>query len=205
MASAVAFVTLTGVLGAIAQEQTVVRSPMAAAGIDRPDHPDAARLTAANRLPTSPVMLELFTEQNRFRAEVGRPPLIWSPGLVDEASALVTEIDNRNCSAWAARMTTEGIHAGVYWAPSVRGIGGSSTAQDLSARYIASEWREEGGATYSDADGMCMRETEACRAYAYIMSPLARQVGCDQTVCSNNAQVWICRFEGETAPVQPSE
>ena len=182
---------------AAAQPQTTVGSPAAAASIDRPDHPDAARLTAANVAPPSGPMQEIYDSHNKHRALAGFEALIWSRQLAQEADGLVEQVADGNCSAWAANSYTEDQRAGFYWAPGVRGIGGSSAAQDLTARFVASEWHEEGARDYSYAEGACTRDTRSCRAYALLMDPSARRIGCDFTVCSNNAQVWICRFEGE--------
>lgn len=144
----------------------------------------------------------MIQTQNAYRTEAGRKPLIWSQPLADEAEKMVSEISESSCSAWGAGQVTSGRLASFYWAPAVRGIGGSSSAQDLSARYIVSEIVDAGG-DYVLSEGYCSRDTPACRAYAFMIHPASRRVGCDYTICNSNAQVWVCRYEGDS-PVAES-
>lgn len=141
-------------------------------------------------------MGEMFETQNSYRAVEGRKPLVWSQPLADDAKRMVGEISDSSCSAWAAGQATNNQLASYYWAPAVRGIGGSSTAQDLSARYVVSEIVDAGG-DYVLSEGYCRRDTPACHAYAFMIHPATRRVGCDYTICNNNAQVWVCRYEGD--------
>ena len=177
------------------QEAAPVSSPAAAASIDRPDHPLARKLAreAANTLPAP--MRDMLSAQNAYRARSDLPPFAWSFELEEQADLLVERISGRTCSAWAADALTAEEGASFYWAPAVRGIGGSATPQDLSARFVASEW-EQGARDYSSADGVCMRDTRTCGAYASMMAPDARFIGCDYLVCSTAAQVWVCQYGG---------
>ncbi len=138
-------------------------------------------------------MRDMLDAQNAYRANAGLPALAWSAELEGRADLLIERISERTCSAWAADALTAEEGASFYWAPAVRGIGGSSTPQDLSARFVASEW-EQGVIDYSSADGVCMRETRSCGAYASMMAPASRVIGCDYLVCSTAAQVWVCLY-----------
>lgn len=174
------------------------RSPAVAAGIDRPDHPVARRFMREHprTAPLTGEMVEILEAQNRLRSFAGLDGMKWSDELSRASRDLVAVIAERGCSAWSVEMALrEEKAASPYWASSVRGVDGSHTPQDISARFVVSEW-ELGRRDYSAADGMCMREDAACLSYANIMAPTSTRVGCNHRVCANGAQVWVCRYDG---------
>lgn len=199
---AILLVALTQSATANEPENGAATNQPSALEIDRPDHPLAQEMirAAIKEGPRSKEMRAIFEAQNVYRERAGLPALSWSRDLQISSADLVAEISSRGCSAWSVESVLSEEDVARYWASWIRGVGGEAKPQDLSGRFVASEW-ELGGRDYSAADGLCMHDAmndnQACHAYAQMMGPKTKSVGCAYQVCASGAQVWICSYDGD--------
>lgn len=81
----------------------------------------------------------------------------------------------------------------LHWASSLRRLGGVDAVQDISAAYVVSRWRE-GRPAYDAASGACQAGSSQCAAYARIVAPDNRELGCARLICPSQAQIWTCQY-----------
>lgn len=128
--------------------------------------------------------------QNAARADAGLKSLVWSVAREDEARTAVASIAAQTCSRSLAERMGLANDVSAYWAPAMRQLDGTGAAQDLSSSFVVSEWLQE-RSRYS-ASG-CSRKG-ACENYTRMIRPAARTIGCAIAVCSDQSQVWACRY-----------
>lgn len=151
--------------------------------------------SAARTVPaTEPAdVAGMLAAHNQIRARLSLQPLAWSADLTDTARATARGASQGACSMASTADAVEDLDVSLYWAASIRRLGGVGTAQDISASYVVSRWRE-GRSAYDDATGVCQDESSQCRAYARIVAPPNREIGCARLICPNQAQVWVCHY-----------
>lgn len=166
---------------------------------DLPFGPQAAGPTvAASAARTAPAtepadVAGMLAAQNQVRARLTLQPLMWSADLTDRARATARSASQGACTMASTADAVEDLDASLFWAASVRRLGGVDAAQDISASYVVSRWRE-GRSAHDDATGACRGGTSQCRAYARIVAPANREVGCARLICPSQAQVWVCHY-----------
>lgn len=160
--------------------------------------------TAALTAPAADAGIEplkltgMLAAQNDARKRMGVPALKWSSELASRADAVARVAGKGSCSINAAQRTAKAENASYYWAAGMRRIAGSDMAQDISASYLVSRWRE-GSADYDVAKGLCRTKSSTCDSYSRMVAPKAKSVGCARNICSNQAQVWICLYSEQSA------
>jgi hypothetical protein len=191
-----AALALLGSLDGLATAQT--------GGAGRPVVIPNTSATAASTGPAAAASTEpaeltgMLAAQNEARKRVGVPALKWSSELAVRAEATAKVAGKGSCSVNAAERTAKAENASYYWASGMRRFAGGDTAQDISASYLVSRWRE-GNVDYDAAKGLCRSNTPSCDAYSRMIAPAARSVGCARNICSNQAQVWICVYSEQSA------
>ncbi len=135
----------------------------------------------------------MMAAQNEARARVGLPPLTRSVELASRAEATARAAGNNTCSLSSAQRVARTENASVYWAAAMRRVAGGDAVQGISAAYVVSRWRE-GSRDYDAAKGICRTKTSSCEAYSRMVATTARSYGCARTICSSQAQVWICLY-----------
>jgi hypothetical protein len=182
-----------------ATAQVSLRGPQTGSGLPlsssasgaglRPPPTDPAPLAASSGEPKN--LTGMLAAQNDARKRVGLPALTWSADLASKAEATVRQAAGQ-CSSTAVEKLSKAADASTYWAAPSRRIDGEGSAQDIRPSYLVSQWKE-GGPDYDFATGKC-RESGACEAYARMVAPAAKAVGCAKTTCNSQAQVWACLY-----------
>lgn len=130
---------------------------------------------------------------NTHRARLKLTPLAWSKPLADAAGEMRDQLVAADCGqGYRARREASAV-ANIYAAAPVVERGGGSWAQELTAKYVVSEWAAA-RFDYAPATGACAKPG-ACAAYARMITPETRAIGCAMSVCANKGQVWVCRYE----------
>jgi hypothetical protein len=135
----------------------------------------------------------MLAAQNQVRARLGLQPLLWSADLTDSARATARTASQGACTQASTADAVRNQSVSLYWASSLRRLGGVDAVQDISAAYVVSRWREGRGA-HEDTGGACQRESSQCLAYGRIVAPENREIGCARLICPNQAQVWVCHY-----------
>ena len=138
----------------------------------------------------------MLAAQNEARQHVGLPGLKWSSELASRAEATAKAASNGTCSMSGAQRVARTENASFYWATAMRRFAGGNAVQDISANYLVSRWRE-GSSDYDAAKGLCRTKSSSCEPYSRMVAPAARTVGCARTICSSQAQVWICLYSDQ--------
>ena len=132
----------------------------------------------------------LVATHNRWRAQVGVPPLRWSDVLARGAQAWADELRKNNCAMVHANQSQYGEN--VFWASATRWSDGSREVQDISAKLVvddlASELLDYNYETNSCAPG------KMCGHYTQIVWRDTEEVGCAKAICDDKSQVWVCRY-----------
>ncbi|MFT3725793.1 MAG: CAP domain-containing protein [Hyphomonadaceae bacterium] len=160
--------------------------------------------TAASTAPAADAGIEplvltgMLAAQNDARKRIGVPALKWSSDLASRADAAAKTAGKGSCSINMAERAAKAENGSYYWAAGMPRIAGSNVAQDISASYLVSRWRE-GSADYDVAKGLCRTKSSSCDSYSRMVAPKAKFVGCARNTCSNQAQVWICLYSEQAA------
>ncbi len=159
-----------------------------------PAGPSVAAATARTAPATEPADVSgMLAAQNQVRTRLGLQPLLWSADLTDTARATVRTASQGACTMASTANAVRDQDVSLHWAPSIRRLGGADAAQDISAAYVVSLWRE-GRPAHEAANGECPRGSSQCLAYARIVAPKNREIGCARLICPNQAQIWACHY-----------
>ncbi len=160
----------------------------------RPAAASTARVVPSSVPDVEPADLSgMLAAQNQVRARLGLEPLAWSADLTDAARATARTAGEGACTMASTGRSVRGQDVSLYWASALRRLGGVDALQDISPGYVVSRWRE-GRAAYDAAGGKCPDGSAQCAAYARIVSPDNRAVGCAKLVCPSQAQIWACLY-----------
>lgn len=155
-----------------------------------PGSPGAAQLTP----DVEPAPLSgMLAAQNQIRDRLGLDPLSWSPELSVPAAATAEAAAKGACSMGSTERAVRGADVSLYWAAAIRRFGGEDAMQDISPSYVVSRWRE-GRSAYDADTRSCRGSSSECAAYARMVAPENREVGCARMRCPSHAQVWICQY-----------
>lgn len=135
----------------------------------------------------------MLAAQNQVRTRLGLAPLIWSASLSESSGALARTASAGACSMGSAEKTMRGKDASLHWASATRRFGGEDAVQDIPSSYVVSLWRE-GRKGYDAASAACRTKSPECAAYARMVAPANREVGCARVVCPSKSQVWVCEY-----------
>lgn len=126
---------------------------------------------------SEPVELSgLLAAHNETRAKLGLRALEWSSELTKAATATVKGAAIGSCAQSGAVKAGKTDNASIFWAPGLRRLG-QAAPQDILARYVVSRWSEEKSDQFSR-----------------MTASKAKTVGCARMFCSNQTQIWACRY-----------
>lgn len=140
-----------------------------------------------------PGQLGMLPAQNEMRQRLGLNPLTRSAELASRAEAVAKAAAGTTCSFSSAERVARAENASVFWASAMRRIAGGDTVQDISASYVISRW-SEGARDFDPAKGLCRTKSSSCEAYSRLAARTAKSYGCARTICSSQAQIWICLY-----------
>lgn len=135
----------------------------------------------------------MLAAQNQVRTRLGLEALTWSADLSASAAATAASAAEGACSMGSTARAVRGEDASLYWAAAIRRFGGDDVAQDISNAYVVSRWNE-GRSAYDPQALACRNTSTECAAYARMVAPAHREVGCAYMRCPSQAQLWICRY-----------
>lgn len=134
---------------------------------------------------------DLLQAHNRWRAEVGVPPLVWADDLARLAGDWAQTLrDGRDCRMEHSRRPQLGEN--LYWASPVKHSDGRRQLQRFSAAQPVDRWASE-KADFDVAINTC-RPGRVCGHYTQLVWRDTREVGCARAVCADHSQVWVCNY-----------
>ena len=139
-------------------------------------------------------MRGMVAAQNDARKKMGLPALIWSSELAGKAAATTKAAAIGSCPVTTAEKAGKDKNASIFWAPGLRRLGPDLAVQDISPSYLVSRWRE-GRASYDAISRECRTKGGDCEAYARMIAPRAKAVGCARQICPNKTQIWACHYK----------
>ena len=182
----VRFVLLAFSLAGLAYAQDVALGPQVG--------PSVAAATVRTAPATEPADVSgMLAAQNQVRARLGLQPLMWSADLTDTARATVRKASQGACNMASTANAVRDQDVSLHWASSLRRLGGVDAVQDISAAYVVSRWRE-GRQAHDAANGECKDGASHCLAYARMVAPKNREIGCARLICPSQAQIWACHY-----------
>ena len=128
---------------------------------------------------------------NRWRAEVGTPPLVWSGAAARRAQDWADQLAAAGCEI----RHSPGPMRGLAWGENVYGYrrGGDYEGFRRSGAEVVDRWAGE--QPWYDADThRCQAPAgNTCGHYTQVVSTYSTHVGCGRARCKA-AEVWVCAY-----------
>ncbi|CAK8712327.1 Putative conserved protein YkwD, contains CAP (CSP/antigen 5/PR1) domain [Candidatus Electronema halotolerans] len=153
-------------------ETSVIPEETAPAAVSRSGGVDPAALTA---------------EHNRWRAEVGSPPLRWSAKLAGIAQGWADHLKNDSCGMYHSG---NGYGENIYQATAIMWSDGRRDFSPKTAKDVVGAWGSE-IKDYNYANNSC---SGVCGHYTQLVWKTTKEVGCAMSVCGDNGQIWVCSY-----------
>ena len=135
--------------------------------------------------------MDMLAAHNRWRAQVGVPPMAWSDTLAQSSARWAAQLGlGRLCQM--EHSETPDVGENLYWASPVRWSNGQTAAQTIDPAFVVDAWGRE-VADFLPESNTCRPGTR-CRHYTQIVWRATREVGCAVRVCSGKDQVWVCQY-----------
>lgn len=154
----------------------------------------ASATTAAEASVEPAGMRGMLAAQNDARSKAGAFPMTWSSELALKAAATAKAAAAGSCPVTSAEKAGKEKNASIFWAPGLRRLGPDLAVQDMSPAYLVSRWRE-GRVNYDNISRLCRSKGGDCEAYARMIAPKAKAVGCAKQICPNKTQIWACHYK----------
>lgn len=133
----------------------------------------------------------MLQAHNRWRAQVGVPPLVWSDALAQSSARWAAQLDQGG-QCGMEHSDTPDLGENLYWASPVRWSNGLRTLQELAPAFVVDVWGRESADFQVDANSC--RPGKTCGHYTQIVWRATREVGCAMRVCGAKDQVWVCQY-----------
>lgn len=132
----------------------------------------------------------LVAIHNKWRKQVGVPPLGWSSALAQDAQAWAETLSKKNCRMRHAPQQQHGEN--IFWASAQRWSDGRREVQNISGESVVNNWGSE-VRDYNYKKNKCRRRRH-CGHYTQVVSRRTQKVGCGMAICADKGQVWVCRY-----------
>jgi pathogenesis-related protein 1 len=135
----------------------------------------------------------MVTAHNRWRAEVGVPPLSYSSKLAASARRWANVLKTTNhCQMHHSK--GKGYGENLYWASAIKWSDGRHEIQHAKPDQVVNNWASE-RANYSHASNGCA-PGKVCGHYTQLVWRTTRKVGCAAQVCEDShEQIWVCQHQ----------
>jgi pathogenesis-related protein 1 len=134
----------------------------------------------------------MVAAHNQVRAGLKLPPLRWSDPLASDAARWADELAlNRGCKMQHAGV--EGQGENLFWASALLWSDGRREVQAVTPQKVVDAWASE-RRDYDYARNSC-RAGKACGHYTQIVWKGTTEVGCAMSVCPEQGQIWVCRYQ----------
>lgn len=133
----------------------------------------------------------MLAAHNRWRADLGTPPLGWSPSAATYAQAWADELAAQDCRISHSPASARGL----VWGENVYGYrrGGNYDGFRRSPLQVVGMWASE-QAWYDPQTHACEAPAgEVCGHYTQVVSTYSTHVGCGRARCKK-AEVWVCTY-----------
>lgn len=157
----------------------------------RSSSPPGPALTTPDIEPAS--LSGMLAAQNQIRTRLGLEALTWSADLSAFAAETAEDAAEGACSMGSTARAIRGVDVSLHWASAIRRFGGDDAAQEISNSYVVSRWNE-GRLAYDSGALACRNSSPECAAFARMVAPANREVGCAYIRCPSQAQLWVCRY-----------
>jgi pathogenesis-related protein 1 len=129
----------------------------------------------------------MLAEHNRWRAEVGSPPLKWSAKLAGIAQGWADHLKNDSCGMYHSG---NGYGENIYQATAIMWSDGRRDFSPKTAKDVVDAWGSE-IKYYDYATNSC---SGVCGHYTQLVWKDTTEVGCAMSVCGDNGQIWVCSY-----------
>ncbi len=133
----------------------------------------------------------MLAAHNRWRAEVGTPPLIWSDAAARLPQSWADQLAGEGCEL----RHNPGVIASGAWGENIFGMerGGDYEGYRRNAVQVVDNWASE--RQWYDADNhRCSAPAgQTCGHFTQVVSTLSSHVGCGRARCER-AEVWVCNY-----------
>ena len=129
----------------------------------------------------------MLSAHNRWRAEVGSPPLKWSDKLANIAQGWADHLEKDTCAMYHSN---NGYGENIYQASPLIWSGGRKDFQHKSPQEVTDTWGDE-IKDYNYATNSC---SGVCGHYTQLVWKDTKEVGCAMSVCDDNGQIWVCSY-----------
>ena len=138
---------------------------------------------------------EIVAAHNKWRAEVGAPPLRWSAEVAASAAQWAERLQGRGCdAAHSPQDQRPGMGENLFWASANMGSEGNSL-QDIPSAQVVESWGSEKQWYDATANSCRAPANESCGHYTQVVWSKTEEVGCAAVVCADKAQVWVCQYK----------
>jgi pathogenesis-related protein 1 len=144
---------------------------------------------AAPPLPRGTVdPMAMLAAHNRWRADVGVPPLTWSHKLAEISQSWADHLSTNGCTMYHSD-TSYGEN--IYQASALIWSDGRRDLQKKTPQQVTDSWGSE-IQYYNYANNRC---SGVCGHYTQVVWRATKEVGCAMSVCGNNSQIWVCTYD----------
>ncbi len=129
----------------------------------------------------------MVAEHNRWRSEVGAPPLKWSAKLAGIAQGWADHLKNDSCGMYHSG---NGYGENIYQATAIMWSDGRRDFSSKTAKDVTGAWGSE-IKDYNYTDNSC---SGVCGHYTQLVWKNTKEVGCAMSACGDNGQIWVCSY-----------
>lgn len=129
----------------------------------------------------------MVAEHNRWRAQVGSPPLRWSDKLAGIAQDWADHLTSNGCAMYHSN---NGYGENIYQASALMWSDGRRDFQHKTPKDVTDSWGSE-IKYYNYADNSC---SGVCGHYTQLVWKDTKEMGCAMSVCGDNSQIWVCSY-----------
>lgn len=133
----------------------------------------------------------MLEAHNRWRTQVGTPPLGWSQAAAAVAQQWADELAQRGCeirhSPGDERRTLWGENIYSYWR------GGAYEGYRKTPEFVVDRWAAEGQWYDPATHGCSAPPGKVCGHFTQVVSTYSTHVGCGRARCES-AEVWVCNY-----------
>lgn len=150
-----------------------------------------AALFTPNSVFNSAQQTEFVAIHNRWRKEVGAPPLKWSSALAATAQAWADHLKEAN--GCKMQHSHSGLGENLHWASPATWSDGRVAEQVETPTLVVNSWASE-KQDYNHRKNSCAPGA-ICGHYTQVVWRDTKQFGCGRAVCEDLSQIWVCNYQ----------